>query len=76
MTRALLTAQTDTDAAKLLGDVGACEQAMFMGLWRLTHGKEERAALDFAAGEKACPLDSIERSEAHVELSLLKTLSR
>ncbi len=72
MARVLLTVDSNTEASQQVAKVDACERALFMGLWRVVHAKGDNAASDFQAAQQACPLDSIEASEARVELARLK----
>lgn len=72
MARVLLTVNSSAEATQLIAKVDACERALFMGLWRVVHVNGANAASDFQAAQKACPLDSIEASEARVELERLK----
>lgn len=63
--RAPALSQTDTSA------VDACEDALFVGAVRVIKDHGRDAVQAFRAAEKACPLDSIEATEARVELQRL-----
>jgi len=52
--------------------VGACEQALFMGAWRIIKANGDNADRDYRRAQKHCPGDSIEASEARVELDRLR----
>ena len=73
MARALLTVDADTRVIGLLSGVEACERAVFFGLWRIVHQSGNGAEKDFHTAGEVCPIDSIEASEARVELARLKT---
>jgi hypothetical protein len=45
-------------------------------VWRIVHSNGGGADKDFAAAEKVCPADSIEASEARVERTRLKTITK
>jgi len=72
MTRMLLTAEPDIDAAAPLANVDTCERAVFLGVWRIVRHGGEGAAKAFGAAETVCPVDSIEASEARTEIARLK----
>jgi len=55
------------------GGITACERALFLGEWRLIRLGGEGAATDFDRAQKACPKDSIERTQAQTELNRLET---
>ena len=48
-----------------------CERALFLGEWRMIRLQGEGAIADFERAQKACPKDSIERTQAQTELSRL-----
>lgn len=76
LTRALLTAASETEAAAAAADNDACERALFLGVWRLLRGRsgenESGARSAYEAAAKTCPRDSIEASEARTELARLQ----
>ena len=48
-----------------------CERALFLGEWRMIRLQGDGAAADFERARKACPGDSIERTQAQTELARL-----
>jgi tetratricopeptide (TPR) repeat protein len=72
MTRLLLTAAPGSDAAAPLAHVDSCERAVFLGVWQMIRHGGTGAAKAFGAAEAACPPDSIEASEARIEIARLK----
>ncbi len=76
MADVLLTAATmDEVTAKIAPletkGTGACEIELFYGVWRVARAGGAGGTPAFQAAEKRCPADSIEASEARVELGRL-----
>ncbi len=76
MAEVLLSAETiDEATARIapleIGGTGACEIQLFYGVWRVVRGGGAGGTPAFQAAEKRCPADSIEASEARVELGRL-----
>ncbi len=75
MARALLTVANDSEVVALVKDIDSCERNLFLGFWRTVHQNGRGALEDFTAALKACPVDSIERSEVRVEMLRLKDMA-
>ena len=82
LVQALETSRDLEDIQKLVGalttsttrrGITPCERALFMGEWRVIRLAGEGAANAFEAALKACPTDSIERTQAKVELARLRS---
>lgn len=76
MAEVLLTADTIDDATARIAPLetrgtGACEIQLFYGVWRVLRSGGAGGTPAFQAAEKRCPADSIEASEARVELGRL-----
>ncbi|MBX7199439.1 MAG: tetratricopeptide repeat protein [Rhodospirillaceae bacterium] len=76
MADVLLTSDTIEDATAKIAPLetrgtGACEIQLFYGIWRVLRAGGTGGTPAFQAAEKRCPADSIEASEARVELGRL-----
>ena len=72
MTRALLTTAKAEELANLRGVTGPCEYALLVAVWGIAHGDQQSASSALTSAAKSCPTDSIEASEARVELARLR----
>ena len=76
MAETLLTAGTIDEATTKIAPLeirgtGACEIQLFYGVWRVLRAGGAGGTSAFQTAEKRCPADSIEASEARVELGRL-----
>jgi tetratricopeptide (TPR) repeat protein len=72
LARLLLGGEDGKPITAHIVDVEPCERALFLGLWHILHRGNTSAIQAFQAAGQACPRDSIEASEARVELARLR----